>query len=190
MKKSNNTVAVMLLMIAGAFSRFIPHVPNFTPTEGLTIFGAAYLGKKYLPYIFPLVLMYISDFIINNTSARIYFTNTDGLVWYSPYMIFNLIAIILIVFIACKLLRKVTVTTTLGAVISASIIFYIISNFGVWMNGTSFYSKDFSGLLQSYVAGLPFFRTSLISNLFFSTVIFGSYHILKSLFYRNEAVHS
>ncbi len=183
MERSNKVLLVILIMFVFAFSRLIPHIPNFTPSEGIAIFGAAYLGKKYLAVILPLFFIYITDFIINNTVARDYFTNTDGIVWFSNYMIFNAIALILIVLISNKLLIKVNFKNVFLSALTASFLFFIVSNFGVLFSSTSIYSKDISGLLQCYVAGLPFFRNSLLSTLFFTSIIFSSYYIITALYY-------
>ncbi|MBK8054058.1 MAG: hypothetical protein IPK35_12510 [Saprospiraceae bacterium] len=181
MKTNNKMIVVVLLMIIGAFSRLIPHVPNFTPTEGITIFGVAFLGRKYLSIILPCVLIYLTDFVINNTVARSFFTEVEGTVWFSNYMIFNVISLVLVVFTTSIILKKINIVSVALAAILASVIFYVITNFGALFSPASLYTKDFSGLMQSYLAGLPFFRTSLFSNLMFTTIIFGSYYIINSI---------
>ncbi len=181
MKLNSKLTIVFLLMTIGAFSRLIPHVPNFTPAEGITIFGVAYLGRRHLSIIMPLILMYITDFIINNTIARAYFTESEGIIWYSNYMIFNVISLVLVVLATSVILKKVNVMSVFGSAVVASVIFFLVSNFGVLFSPTSIYTKDINGLMQSYAAGLPFFRTSLLSNLLFTGIIFGSYYFITSL---------
>ena len=181
MNTKSNTFLAIVLIIIGSCARLIPHLPNFTPTETIAIFGAAYLGRTWLPYFIPVVTMYFADFIINNTVARSFFPNHDGLVLWSNYMLFNIIAIMLIVLIAQKVLNKINFKNVMIAAIVSSVVFYLITNFGSWVSLTSIYSKDFTGLMSSYVAGLPFLRTTLISNLLFSGVIFGSMHFLISM---------
>ena len=68
----------------------------------------------------------------------------------------------------------------LGA-IGAGVLFFIISNFGVWMNGLM-YSKDLSGLLNCYIAGIPFFKGTIMGNFFYIPVIFGTYSIMQKRF--------
>ena len=70
----------------------------------------------------------------------------------------------------------------LAAVVSA-IQFFIISNFGVWLSGT-IYSFDIEGLIQCYVMAIPFFGNTLVSELFYSFVLFGSYYVLTVLMKR------
>lgn len=170
-----------LLMIIAAGSRFIPHMPNFTPTEGMTLLGTAYLGRKYWAMILPILMLIISDFILNNTVARSYFPDQEGIVWFAPYMIFNILSIITIVLICKKILSKISVTSVMGSALIASVVFFLITNFGSWIDNVIPYSKDISGLLSSYTAALPFFRTSLLSNVIFTGILFGSFEIIKSI---------
>ncbi|MBK9256936.1 MAG: hypothetical protein IPM42_15750 [Saprospiraceae bacterium] len=179
MKSEKNIIAVFVLLAIAAFARLMPHIPNFTPTEGVVLFGSAYLSRKYLAWILPVVMLYLSDFVLNNTVNRIYFTNTEGLVLYSDYMLFNAIALIFIVLFGSLILKKITVFSTFGGAIGASVIFFLVSNFGVWLSSGIFYSKDLTGLMSCYIAGWPFFRTTLLSNLVFVTIIFGSFEMYK-----------
>ncbi len=181
MKNRDNIVAILIMMAVGAFARLVPHMPNFTPTEGLAIFGAAYFAKKYWAVITTVVMLYLSDLVINNTLARPFFTEQDGFIWFSPYMIFNLLAIILTVVVTKNMLRKVSTISVYGSVLVSSVLFFLVTNFGAWAEGTILYTRDFNGLMMAYVAGRPFFYTSLISSLLFTTILFGSYEIFKSI---------
>ncbi|MBK9735256.1 MAG: hypothetical protein IPO92_09925 [Saprospiraceae bacterium] len=181
MNNSKDIKLAVLLMLVAALSRFIPHVPNFTPTEGMTLLGTAYLGRKYWAILLPVLMLIVSDFILNNTVARSYFPDHEGIVWFAPYMIFNILSIIAIVLICSKVLHKISFTSVTGAALIASVVFFLITNFGSWIDGVIPYSKDVSGLLASYTAALPFFRTSLLSNLIFTGILFGSFEIIKSI---------
>ena len=166
-------------MLVGAFARIIPHMPNFTPTEGLTLFGAAYLSRKYLAILLPILMIYASDFVLNNTILRVYFTEQEGIIWFSNYMIFTIISIVAIVGIGSVLLKKVSFLNVGISAFVSSLAFFLISNFGVWLSSTLMYSKGFAGLIAVYTAGLPFFKTTLISSLVFTSIIFGSFELLK-----------
>jgi len=181
MKHNNTIIAAILLMMFCAFARLIPHMPNFTPVESLTIFGAAYLSKKHWAFIISVVLLYFSDFIINNTIARSFFPDVQGIVWFSSYMMYNFLAMAMIVIVSSKIISKVTIKNVGVSILLASVIFFIITNFGAWANEKSIYSNDFNGLMASFMAGIPFFRNSLLSNIVFTTVIFGSFEIYTSI---------
>jgi hypothetical protein len=186
MKHNNTIIAVILFMVVGAFARLIPHMPNFTPVESLTIFGAAYLSKKHWALILSVFVIYVSDFIINNTIARSFFPDVEGIVWFSSYMIYNFVAMALIVLVSSKIITKVNMKNVGVSVLLASIIFFIITNFGSWAGDKSVYSNDMSGLMASFTAGIPFFRNSLLSNVVFTTVIFGSFEMYTSIAARQK----
>ena len=167
-------------VIITILSRLTPLVYNFSPIIGLSLFGAAYIESRKLSYAVPLVLIYFTDFIINNTVFRQFFPNQDGLVWFSSYMIWGFLSYILIVTIGHWLLRKVNIKTLTISVLSSSVVFFLISNFGVWIssNGTT-YSKDLTGLILCYEMAIPFFRSSLMGDMMSTAIIFGGYFILQ-----------
>jgi hypothetical protein len=76
--------------------------------------------------------------------------------------------------------KRRTLPILAGATISASVLFFLITNFGVWA-GTQMYSKDLSGLLACYTAALPFFRNTLAGDVFYTGIFFGLYEIARSL---------
>jgi len=119
--------------------------------------------------------------------ARSFFPDVQGIVWFSSYMMYNFIAMALIVLVSSKIISKVTIKNVGMSILLASIIFFIITNFGAWADEKSLYSSDFSGLMASFMAGIPFFRNSLLSNIIFTTVIFGSFEIYTSIATRQKS---
>ena len=61
----------------------------------------------------------------------------------------------------------------------SSVLFFLLTNFGAWMT-SGLYVKSAEGLMQAYVAGIPFFQNSLLGNLVFAAVIFGGYRLLQN----------
>lgn len=179
MKSSVKLISVIILMIAGAFARLIPHVPNFTPTESLAIFGGAYLGYKYLSYILPTIMIYASDLVINNTLARSFYPDVQGIVWWDNYMFYTIGAVVAIVFISRLLLKKINTKNVIITVLVSSILFFLVTNFAAWATVKSLYPANFSGLMMSYAAGIPFYKVSLFGNLIFSGVLFGSMALIN-----------
>jgi hypothetical protein len=43
------------------------------------------------------------------------------------------------------------------------------------------YARDLSGLMQSYIMGIPFFKNTLLGNFFYTAMFFGSYELVKAL---------
>jgi hypothetical protein len=155
---------VLSLMVFGAaFVRLIPHPPNFAPIAAMALFGGAYFNKKLFAFIIPLAAMFLTDAIIGFYSYA-----------WIVYLSFALIVVLGIV-----MLKKVSIKNLIFASLTASISFFAITNFGVWALGT-LYPKTPAGLLESYIAAIPFFQNSLIGDLFFVGVMFGVYELVKS----------
>ena len=188
MKHTNSITGFILLALVAALARLIPHIPNFTPVESLTLFSTAYILRKRWAFVLSVTLLYISDFIINNTVARSFFPDHEGLVWFSQYMIFTVVAMALIVLVSSKFLRKINVGNVILSVLIASVIFFIVTNFGSWVVEKSIYTRDLNGLMTSFAAGLPFFRSSLISNLLFSTILFGGFEMYQYFAYGQKRI--
>ena len=146
MKKINIFLGIF---IALAMSRFIPHPPNFTSLIALSFYVPAIFGMRYLPVL--LISFIITDYIIG-------FHNTVVFTWGS----------VILISLITKYFLKTIITRIIGA-LSGAVIFFIITNFGVWFGGM--YEANLEGLTQAYVMGLPFFGYSLISTFIFSTAI-------------------
>lgn len=161
-----------LLIILGLSSRLLPHPANFAPISAIAIFAALYLPKKY-SLVIPLVAMFISDIFIGFYSLPIMISV------YASFIIMSLIGL---------LVRKNNHTSPAGkkilnilsGTLIGSISFFLITNFAVWMFGTM-YIHNFSGLLDSYIAAIPFFRNSLLGDLFYCGIMVGGFEFVLSL---------
>ena len=130
-------------------SRFIPHPPNFTSLLALSFYVPVIFGLRYLPVL--LISFAITDFIIGYHTGT-FFT------WGSVFLI-GLIS---------QFFAKTLIFRMSGALIGA-LIFYIITNFGVWVSGM--YGLTLSGLVTCYTLAIPFFAYSIISTIIFSSLI-------------------
>lgn len=160
---------IALFIFFAAFSRLIPHWPNFTPIGGMALFGAAYFSRKYWAFVIPFAALWLSDLVINNLIYGAYFESFQWWGSTGTYLGFALIALA-----AFPLLRKVTPGRLLAGSLSASMIFFLVSNFFVWL-GSGLYPPTLTGLMACYAAGLEFFWNTLAGDLFYTTVLFGSY---------------
>ena len=166
------SLIVAFIALAG-LSRLLPHPYNFTPIGGMALFGAAYFGRKYLALIVPFVALWISNLLLDNLIYAQYY---EGFVWVSNPAVF--IAFALIVLVGWGLLKKVTLGRLLGSSLSASAIFFIVSNFGSWLD-SGIYPRTWDGLVACYVAAVPFFQNTLAGDLFYVAVLFGSYELVR-----------
>jgi ABC-type proline/glycine betaine transport system permease subunit len=166
-----------ILIVIAALSRLIPHPPNFSPIGGMALFGAAYFSRKHWAILVPIIALWVSSLILDNTTLAHYY---DHFVWFShPYVY---ISIILIVAFGWLTLKNVKPANLVGASLGASVIFFLVSNFGVWLASTVTYAKTFGGLMACYAAGLPFFGYTVAGDLFYVMVIFGAFEFMKQRF--------
>ncbi len=164
------------LILVAAFSRLIPHPYNFAPIGAMSLFGAAYFTNKKLSFILPLLAMFLSDLVINNVLYASYYQSftifTPGFLW-----VYGAIAAIVIAGIF--IFKKVSVSRVFVGSLSASILFFVISNFGVWLSDPD-YPLTLSGLVLCYEMAIPFFQNTLFGDLVYSGVLFGGFEFAKT----------
>ena len=141
-----STITILVILSA---SRLIPHPPNFTPLIALSLYVPIIFGRKFIPAI--LISYFFTDLILGLHSL-LFFT-------YSSVTIFGLISI----YFANKFIKR------LGGAIFCVFLFYLITNFGVWIKG--FYGYDLNGLINCYILAIPFMWQSLFSTLIYSLLI-------------------
>lgn len=169
---------ITVIILLAAFSRLLPHPPNFSPIGGMALFGAAYYTRKWWAYLIPIAAMWISDLILNNVVYAQYF---DRFVWFYSGSLFTYGAFALIALMGTFTLRKVCVPQLLFSALGASVIFFLVSNFGVWFS-SGMYTKDMGGLIACYTAGIPFFKNTVLGDLVYSAALFGLFELSLSWF--------
>lgn len=178
-EKLNFRFSVLTLMvIAATFSRIIPHPYSFTPMGTIALFGAAYFSKKIIAFIIPLISMWLSDIVIQNT---IYAGLYNHFWLYPENFPFNYFAFFLTAALGILFLKEIKIFNIIGAGISAAVLFFLISNFGDWVS-TTMYPKNLSGLISCYAVGVPYFGNMLASNLFYSAILFGVFELAQRKF--------
>ena len=155
-------VALILILI-GVVLRLVPHAPNFTPIAAIALFGGVYFSRK-TALVLPVAAMLVSDIFIGFYDFKI-------MVAVYGSFLFS----VLLGFWIKK--HKKWQTIAGGAVLSA-VLFFIITNFAVWAF-SPWYAKTFFGLIQSYVMALPFFKNSLLGDIFYVSAFFGAYELVS-----------
>ena len=141
-------IAFGVLVVLSA-SRFIPHPPNFTSLMALSFYIPAVFGKRYIPVVV-LALLF-----------------TDLFIGFHSTIIFTTGSVILIGLISNYFNRSITFRI-FGA-LTGALIFFVLSNFGVWLNGS--YGYSLNGIISCYLLAIPFFGYSVISTIIFSSII-------------------
>ena len=155
---------VTAMIFAAAMMRIIPHWPNFTPIAAIALFGGTFLKRKDLAFMVPVAAMLLSDLIIGFHSTML-----------PVYLSF-----IAIVGFGLFLQRRLTVMNTITASVVASLLFYLVTNFASWSSGMMPYPMNVAGLMQSYIAGLPFLFNGLLGDLFYTSVLFGAAYLVTN----------
>ena len=149
-------------IIAAVVLRLIPHLPNFAPIAALALFGGTYLNKKYALGV-PILAMLASDYYLG-------FAETS--ITISVYLSFAFIGLI-----GIWLKNHKNLSNILGATLAGSVIFFVITNFAVWAL-TPWYSKNWDGLIECYTLAIPFFRNTILGDLFYVGTMFGLYELV------------
>ncbi|MEM6316819.1 MAG: DUF6580 family putative transport protein [Bacteroidota bacterium] len=170
------TGVITLIILAAVASRLVPHPSNFSPLGAIALFGAAHFARRWLAWLIPIAATWLSDLFINNVVYAQYYPEFT---WFYSGFYWQYGAYLFIVLLGLLLYKKhISLGNVLGGAIGAGLLFFLISNFGVWVGGTM-YPKTFSGLIACYAAGIPFLKGTLMGNLFYSSLLFGSYYFLQ-----------
>ncbi|MEI6823683.1 MAG: DUF6580 family putative transport protein [Bacteroidota bacterium] len=159
---------VVAMVFVAAFSRLIAHIPNMTPVFAIALFGGTFIKRKALAFLIPLAAMIISDVFLG------FYTQM-----YAIYISFAIT-----VAIGFYLRRKVNAATVVGASLISSIVFFVLSNFAVWISGVGIltYPMTVHGFMFCYMQAIPFFGYELVGTLLYTTVFFGIFTYVVNKF--------
>lgn len=174
----NKFLFLFLLLAIGVAvaGRFLPHLPNFTPIGALALFVGVYLaGKSKWALMLPLGVMFLSDLFIGFYDFKLMAVVYGSFLFYvfSGFLVRN-----------TKNVGIIALATLAG-----SFLFYLTTNFAVWAF-SSWYPHTISGLFFSYTLALPFFKYTLLGDLFFTGIFFGAYELVATFLLRKERMQS
>ena len=149
------------IIVLAALMRLAPIYPNFTPIGAMALFAGAHIANRKYAIGIPLLAMFLSDIFLG----------------FHQMMLPVYLGFVLMVLIGTLLRNRIQVGTVAGGAIAGSVVFFIITNFAVWLSGTM-YPMTLQGLAQCYVAAIPFFHTSLLGDLLYSGLFFGSFYAI------------
>ncbi len=152
----------LALVVAGVVLRLLPHPDNFTPVTALALFSGVILSPA-LALSVPILVMMASDLVIGLHSLVL-------VTWGSFFAV---------TLMGMAVRKKPAVSGIFFGTLGGSVLFFIVTNLGVFLF-QNMYPKNFSGLIECYVMAIPFFRNSLLGDLFFSAALFSLFALLKS----------
>ncbi len=179
-------VLLLIIILVGAWrvltaSSELSAWSNFSPIGAMALFGGSYFIQRYKSYIFPLLVLFLSDFVLMQTIYKQY---GNGILYEQWYWTYGSFAIM--VLLGEVIIKKVSWKSVLLGSLAAAFAHFVFSNFGVWLKGGIDpvsgmpYTKDLSGLLSCYVAAIPYFRNLLMGNVIFGTLLFGGFELAKN----------
>ena len=151
---------ILFLIFIGVMSRIYPYAPNFTPMLSIALLSGFYSKNRFF-VLLPILIMLMSDIMLGNHAI---------VPWvYSSFIL---------IFALGYFIKKSSYSYILIFSIFSSVIFFIISNLGVWFTGG--YSYSFNGLIACYTAAIPFFKNTLISTILYSSLIHAVVSVVSS----------
>ena len=161
--KNLELVIIVAFVLIGVSLRLLPHPFNFTPIAAMALFGGVYLSKR-MALVLPILALAISDVFIGYYEIKL--------------MVFVYGSFLLCVILGFWIKKHKKWQTVLGGSILSAVIFFFLTNFAVWVF-TPWYQKTLSGIIQCYLMALPFFRNTLLGNLFYVSIFFGIYELVR-----------
>lgn len=157
-------ITVLITMVLGvSFFRVLPHPPNFTPVLAVALFAGAQFTDKRLAFLIPLLAMLMADLFLGLHATMIYVYG----------------AVALTAGLGMWLRARLSISRITVAAIAASLLFFIITNFGAWLALPTLYGRSIDGLLTAYIAAIPFYQNTLVGNLLFTAALFGGFYFLE-----------
>ena len=153
--KQKENLLILFILIAIWF-RLIPHLPNFTPITSLALFSGLMFKRRWLSVTIPILAMILSDLVLGFSEITIW-----------VYLGISAISMV------SWFQRKINI----NSILISSLVFFIISNFGVWVIG---YPHTMNGLLTCFTLAIPFFGYSILGDLFWGYTFKYSYKLLES----------
>ena len=149
---------ILALMGVVVLSRLLPHEPNFVPVAAIALFAGTYIQNKRMALVLIMSVLLFSDIMLELFYGNGFYTT----------MIFVYGSVALIASVGFLLRGRIQRQTIMVASLTGSILFYLITNFGVWLVD-GMYPLTFDGLINCYVAAIPFLLPS--SSLFFKLLV-------------------
>ena len=151
----NKYIFLISVISFAVLSRFLPHPPNFTPVAAIALLSSKGFNNRWIALLIPMIIMFVSDLVLG-LHGSIPFV-------YGAFILISLFG---------SFVKKINI----GVVLSSSVIFFLVSNFGVWI---LYYPSTFTDLVTCYTLAIPFFLNTILGDLFFSALMIYSFYYMQ-----------
>ena len=157
-------IALVIAIFAAAAMRLLPHPPNFSPIAAMALFSGAYLPQRPIAFLAPIAALLLSDLVLG----------------FYPEVAFVYLSVAATVLVGWAIAKRRTALRIGVAAAASSVLFYLVTNFGVWLV-VDIYPKTMAGLAACYAAAIPFFQNTFAGDLFYVGLLFGGFALLERL---------
>lgn len=147
-------------------------IPNFNPTIAIAVICGAFVANRSLALLLPMAALLMADIALGLSSqdaSYMQFITSGAFVGNYFFYLFAVLAGRLIS-------KRMSLTTTTIATLTSAIIFFFGSNLLSWFTMTE-YTKDAAGLMNCYVAAIPFLNASVVSNISVAILLYFAYTV-------------
>ncbi len=164
----------IILVFIGALSRLIPHPANFTAIAAVALFGAVKMKDKKQAILIPIAAMLLSDAVFE----ILYRTGASPFPGFHSGMWYVYGAFLVISLVGFWVRSSFSVPRLALGTLVASLLFFVVTNFGVWLSGWYGYTAE--GLSACYMAAIPFYRNQVLGDVLFIALLFGADYFVKT----------
>lgn len=179
-KFNPRTKALLLFITAAAavrvifnFNYEISPLSNFSPLGAMALFGGAYFNRQWKAFSFPLLMLFISDFVLHQTVFKAY---SNGILYNGWYWVYSAFALMTLT--GKLLLKRVTVKNFLLSVLVCVIIHWIVPDIGIWYRSKVF-SQNIEGFIDCLVVAIPYEWRFLTGTLLYGIILFGAFEWMQ-----------
>lgn len=166
-----------LLMLAAAVSRVLPHPDNVAPIAAVILFGVGVVQSRWAAVLLPLLTVLLSDVLL-----QVSYVLVQGTSWQSMQIAWGFYQGQWLVYLGWAITigfgflirRSRSAGTIASATLANALVFWVVSNFAVWLQGFVSYPHTLSGLILCYESAIPFLFRSLLGDAFYVTLLFGA----------------
>jgi hypothetical protein len=164
MKMTPRALTLTTMIFLAALSRLVPHPWNFAPITGMALFAGSYFQDKRWAFGVPFIALLISDLFIGFYSTM-----------WATYLAFAVI-----VGLGFWLANGRTFSRIAFATLSGSLLFFLITNFAVWLF-SGLYPRTPLGFIECYALAIPFFQNTVLGDIFYTSILFGSFRTIERM---------
>ncbi|WP_129715681.1 DUF6580 family putative transport protein [Pedobacter sp. SYP-B3415] len=165
---------ITLFRLLVTFNTDVLAFANFSSIGAVALFGGAYFKSWGKAFAFPLLSLFLSDFVLANTIYKAYSNGFSYDGWHWTYLAFALM-----VLAGRLIIRRPKVLNIFAAAMVTVVIHWIVTDFGVWFQNPS-YTQDAAGFWLCLERAIPFERNFLAGTLIYGSLMFGAFEFIKA----------